>query len=378
MNKQIRKEKAIAVIDAMAPELKEISLFLHQHPELGGEEYQAAHFLTQAAQRHGFSLKPNNSGFETAFIAQRGSTGPRIAFLAEYDALPGLGHACGHNLIAAMSFGAAVALAETTGDGAVSYLIGCPAEETVGAKVAMTTAGLFDGLSAAIIVHPAAENTIGGTSYATHPLKVTFSGRPVHVASTTDKGINALDALITFYQELKVLKQTFTEKTILAGIITKGGTAPNIVPAEAEAKFTVRALSAAYLEKTVLPAVRKLAAKVAHTTGTSVACVHYEPLFKELKNNTRLMDFYKNNMSLLGETVTVLAPSDADGSTDVGNVSHVTPTIHPDLGIGCGLVAHTPEFAAAAGSVLAQERLLIGAKAMVMTAIDLLDANNPI
>lgn len=376
MNKHTRKEKAIAVIDAMAPELKEISLFLHKHPELSCEEYQAAHLLTQAAQRHGFSLRQNISGFETAFMANKGRFGPAIAFLAEYDALPGLGHACGHNLIAAMSFGAAVAFAEAAGDCAVSYLIGCPAEETVGAKVTMAAGGLFDGLSAAIIVHPAADNAIGGTSYATHPLKVTFSGRPAHVASTTEKGVNALDALITFYQDLKILKQTFTEKTILAGIITKGGAAPNIVPAEAEAKFTIRALSAAYLEETVLPAVRKLAVQVADATGTTVETIHYEPLFKELINDTRLMGFYQNNMSLLGEAVTVLDPFEADGSTDVGNVSHAVPTIHPDLGIGCGLAAHTPEFAAAAGSALAQERLLLGAKAMVMTAIDLIDSND--
>jgi len=252
-------------------------------------------------------------------------------------------------------------------------LIGCPAEETSGAKVTMAADGIFDGLTAALIVHPANGNYIGGTSYATHPLKITFHGRPAHVASKTNKGVNALDALVMFYQGMKTLGQTFTQETILAGIVTKGGTAPNIVTDEAEAKFTVRAMSSLYLEDTVVPAVRRLAEGVALATGTTVKTVHYEPLFKELINDVRLMELYQQNMALLGEGVTVLALEDADGSTDVGNVSHVVPTIHPDLGIGSNILAHTPEFAIATASDYAQERLLVGAKAMAMTAIDLLE-----
>ncbi|SDD86666.1 amidohydrolase [Sporomusa acidovorans] len=373
MNKQALKEQVIAAIDAMAAELQAISLFLHSNPELGGQEIQAVRRLIQAAAGRGFSVRQNISGYETAFIAHKGMCGPKIAFLAEYDALPGLGHACGHNLIAAMSWGAAAAFSAVAGSRAVSYFIGCPAEETSGAKVAMAEAGVFDDLTAALIVHPADSNNIGGTSYATHPLKITFHGRPAHVASKTDKGINALDALVMFYQGIKPLRQTFTQETILAGIITQGGTAPNIVPEEAAAKFTIRALSADYLEETVLPAVRRLAEGVALATGTTVETVHYEPLFKELINDPQLMQLFQDNMSLLGETVTLLEPLDADGSTDVGNVSHRTPTIHPDLGIGCNLVAHTPAFAAATGSEYAQKRLLVGAKAMAMTAVDLLE-----
>jgi amidohydrolase len=373
MNKTAWKEQVIAAVDAMAPELKDISLFLHKHPELGGQEYLAAQRLTAMAERQGFVVKQNISGYETAFIARKGSIGPKIAFLAEYDALPGLGHACGHNLIAAMSWGAAAAFAEVAKDRAVSYFIGCPAEETSGAKVFMTADGVFDELRAALIIHPADSNNIGGTSYATHPLKVTFRGRSAHVASKTNKGTNALDALVMFYQGIKLLRQNFTQETILAGIITKGGTAPNIVTDEAEGKFTIRALSSHYLEETVLPAVRRLANGVALATDTTVETLHYEPLFKELVNDPSLMELFQNNMILLGEKVTILAPEDANGSTDVGNVSHAAPTIHPDIFIGTNLAAHTPEFAQATGSAYAQERLLIGAKAMAMTAIDLLD-----
>lgn len=373
MDKTALKDQVIAVVDAMAAELTEISLFLHKNPELGGNEYQSSRLLTTVAERRGFTVKKNISGYETAFIAHKGSKGPKVAFLAEYDALPDLGHACGHNLIAAMSWGAAAAFASVAGERAVSYLIGCPAEETSGAKVAMAVDGVFNGLTAALIVHPSDGNYLGGTSYASHPLKVTFRGRPAHVASKTDKGVNALDALVMFYQGIKTLRQTFTQETILAGIVTKGGTAPNIVPDEAEAKFTIRALSSRYLEDTVLPAVRQLAEGVALATGSTVETAHYEPLFKELVNTPRLMELFKSNMARLGETVTVLEPESADGSTDVGNVSHAAPTIHPDIGIASGLTAHTPEFAAAAGSGYAQERLLVGAKAMAMTAVDLLE-----
>ena len=373
MDKQVLKAEASKIIDRIAPELRAISLALHSNPELGREEYEAAKLLGAGIEEHGFAVTQNSSGYETSFIAKKGCGGPKVAFLAEYDALPGLGHACGHNLIAAMSYGAAVAFAAVAGKEAVSYLIGCPAEETSGAKVAMADAGVFDGLTAALIVHPSDGNYIGGTSYATHPLKVTFRGRPAHVASKVDTGINALDALILFYQGIKELRKTFTQETILAGIITKGGVAPNIVTEEAEAKFTIRALSAHYLEDTVLPAVRKLGAEIALSTGTRVEMVHYEPLFKELINDAKLMELYKENMMLLGEEMITLSQGEADGSTDVGNVSHVVPTIHPDLGIGSNLAAHTLEFAQAAGSAYAQERLVVGVKAMVMTAIDLLE-----
>lgn len=372
MEKKIWKQQVNTLIEAMAPELMEMSLFLHQHPELGGLEYQAASCLKTAAAKRGFTIKENISGYETAFIAHKGERGPGIAFLAEYDALPELGHACGHNLIAAMSWGAAAAFAAVAAERAVSYFVGCPAEESSGAKAAMADEGIFDRLRAVLITHPSSSNNIGGTSYATHPLQVTYHGRSAHVASKTNKGINALSALILFYQGLASLRQTFTNETILAGIITRGGTAPNIVTSEAEGKFTIRALSSCYLEETVIPAVKKLAEGIALATGTTVETLHYEPLFKELLNDPQLMKLYLENMNLLGEKVTLLKPEYANGSTDVGNVSHIAPTIHPDIFIGSNIAAHTPVFAAAAGSPYAQERLLIGAKAMAMTAVDLL------
>ena len=365
------KKRLCQKVDALEAEMTRLSLALHARPELGNEEYEAAQLLTDASRMQGFHVTQGAAGLPTAFVAKRGDSGPKIAFLAEYDALPGLGHACGHNLIASMSFGAAAAFAALTADQAQTYFIGCPAEETQGGKIALTNAGVFNGFDAIFIVHPSDETTLGGTSLASHPLCVRFHGREAHVASRNERGINALDALVLFYQGLQGLRLRFGEQALIAGIITAGGTAPNIVPALAEMKCTVRSLSSDYLEQQVLPAVRALATGIAEGTGATVTLEHYEPLFKELIQNTDLAAYFAENLRLLGEPVRQLPDNDAGGSTDVGNVSHVAPTLHPELSIGDGLTAHTTAFTAAAGSAAAQKRALVGAKAMAMSAWDI-------
>ena len=365
------KNRLCQEVDALEPEMTRLSLALHARPELGNEEYEAMRLLTDASRTQGFHVTQGVAGLPTAFLAKRGDSGPKIAFLAEYDALPGLGHACGHNLIASMSFGAAAAFAALTADQAQTYFIGCPAEETQGGKIALTNAGVFNGFDAVFIVHPSDETTLGGTSLASHPLCVRFHGREAHVASRSERGINALDALVLFYQGLQGLRLRFGEQALIAGIITAGGTAPNIVPALAEMKCTVRSLSSDYLEQQVLPAVRALATGIAEGTGATVTLEHYEPLFKELIQDTDLAAYFAENLRLLGEPVRQLPDNDAGGSTDVGNVSHVAPTLHPELSIGAGLTAHTPAFAQAAGSAAAQKRALVGAKAMAMSAWDI-------
>lgn len=365
------KKRLCQKVDALEAEMTRLSLALHARPELGNEEYEAAQLLTDASRMQGFHVTQGAAGLPTAFLAKRGDSGPKIAFLAEYDALPGLGHACGHNLIASMSFGAAAAFAALTADQAQTYFIGCPAEETQGGKIALTNAGVFDDFDAVFIIHPSEETTLGGTSLASHPLCVRFHGREAHVASRNERGINALDALVLFYQGLQGLRLRFGEQALIAGIITAGGTAPNIVPALAEMKCTVRSLSSDYLEREVLPAVRALATGIAEGTGATVTLEHYEPLFKELKQDATLAAHFAENLRLLGEPVRQLPDNDAGGSTDVGNVSHVAPTLHPELSIGAGLTAHTPAFAQAAGSTAAQKRALVGAKAMAMSAWDI-------
>ena len=186
------KKRLCQKVDALEAEMTRLSLALHARPELGNEEYEAMRLLTDASRMQGFHVTQGAAGLPTAFVAKRGDSGPKIAFLAEYDALPGLGHACGHNLIASMSFGAAAAFAALTTSQAQTYFIGCPAEETQGGKIALTNAGVFNGFDAIFIVHPSDETTLGGTSLASHPLCVRFHGREAHVASRNERGINAL------------------------------------------------------------------------------------------------------------------------------------------------------------------------------------------
>ncbi|MDO4204478.1 MAG: amidohydrolase [Selenomonadaceae bacterium] len=360
-------------LDELAPVFHRIADYLHQHPELSGEEENSSRLLQDILSESGFSIAPViPDKLPTAFHGIKGSGPVHIGFLAEYDALPELGHGCGHNLIAAMSTTAAIACADIFADEAAVHIFGCPAEETIGGKVFMSEAGVFAGLDAALICHPSDVTAVGGTSYATHPVKFTFTGKPAHVADPDYHGINALDALVDFYQQLGTLQRTFTEPHIIGKIITEGGTAPNIVPERAAMKATIRALRTEYLEDFMLPRIKELAQQVSQAHGTELEMEHYEPLFKNLINDRQLSEYMKANLEALGTDVTVYPADDADGSTDVGNVSHDAPTIQPEIKIGEGIAAHTYEFAAAAGSEYGKKMALLAAKAMAMTAADVI------
>lgn len=369
------KQCIIQEADKLLPTFQEIASFLHSHPELGNQELQASALLKGILEQHGFHIDPVlPDRFPTAFHAAYGSGSHHIGFLAEYDALPGLGHGCGHNLIAAMSTTAALAAAKALPPQAATiHLYGCPAEETIGSKVDMAEAGLFRNLEAALIVHPGTETTFGGTSYATHPLQITFIGKPAHVADPDYHGINALDALVDFYQQLQQLEKSFTQPYILGKIITEGGTAPNIIPARAVLKATIRALDVTYLEDCILPAIKKLAQQVAASHGAEVELYHYEPLFMNLVNHKPLETLMQANLRSVGVTGFTITPDDfADGSTDVGNVSQQCPTIQPEIKIGTNIAAHTQEFCAAAGSEYGMAMSFKAAKAMALTAADVI------
>ncbi len=371
------KQRLCRKVDDLAPVFHRISDTLHENPELSGQEEKSSQLLQEELSAAGFSLSPViPEKLPTAFHGVCGKGAVHIGFLAEYDALPELGHGCGHNLIAAMSTTAAIACADILADAATIHIFGCPAEETIGGKVFMSQAGVFSGLSAALICHPSDVTAIGGTSYATHPLQVKFLGKAAHVADQDYHGVNALDALVDFYQQLDELQTTFTEPHIIGKIITNGGTAPNVVPDEAVLRATVRALRTEYLEDFMLPKIKELARKVSDAHGTVLEMEHYEPLFKNLINDRQLGEFMKANLESLGAAVTEYPADDADGSTDVGNVSHDVPTIQAEIKIGEGISAHTYEFTAAAGSRYGNDMALLAAKAMAMTAVDVIAQNN--
>lgn len=369
------KEVLCSLAENNKETLNNIADYIHANPELGCEEVKASAYLRQLLKNEGFTVEDVlKDQFPTAFKASYGNGDINIGFLAEYDALPEIGHGCGHNLIAAMSTTAAIVCGKALRDKITVHLFGCPAEETIGSKVMMSEAGIFDGLTAALICHPGSDTTFGGTSYATHPLQITFKGKPAHVADPDYHGINALDALVDFYTQLTELAKTFTEPYILGRIITEGGTAPNIIPDRAVMKATIRALSTIYLEEAMLPKIKELAKRISDKHGTEVDLYHYEPLFKNMVNHKKLEAYARDNFSSLGIKDIKVFPDDyADGSTDVGNVSHVVPTIQPEIKIGDDIAAHTPEFAVAADSAYGKKMALKAVMDMCMTVADIVE-----
>lgn len=367
------QQRVLATIDQEAERLKQLALALHQRPEVGGEERFAVETLTAYAAGRGLQVTRALADVETSFQATVASgEGARVAFLAEYDALPGIGHACGHNLIAMASTAAAIGLASVVGEvlGQVS-LFGTPAEETNGAKVVLAAAGLFDGYDAAMIVHPGARTTVQASSLALDPLEFTFHGKPAHAAATPHEGVNALDAAIQLFNSLNALRQHLTSDVRMHGIISEGGVAPNIVPERAVAKFYFRANERSYLN-TVVQKARAAAEGAALATGCRVEIKPFELSNDNLVTNSSLAERYAQHLQNLGVNEIEL-PGDNKGSTDMGNVSHVAPSIHPSMSIGPkNLVGHTHEFCLAAASPEALSAMLIAAKAMALTGLDIL------
>lgn len=356
-------------------ELIAMSDWLAANPEVGETEHQAAARLSAYLEKHGFSIERGVAGLPTAFIAtcETGPGGPTVGFMAEYDALPEIGHACGHNIIGVSCIGAALAVKELwRGKPGTLKVFGCPAEETIGGKVAMTDAGLFNGLDAAMSFHPGPRTAVGGTSLATHPLEVEFRGRPSHAAAAPQEGRNALDAAVEAYTSLRVLKNHLREDARMPGIIVKGGSVANVVPDHTISRYSLRAADVAYLEY-VIERVKDCCRGAALATGTTVEFRYFEPLFTDLRQNQTLLDRAQAHLTALGEAVTVNAANARGGSTDVGNVSYVCPAIHPSIAIGGEeLKGHTREFATASVSEAGHRGLTRSAEALALLALDVL------
>jgi amidohydrolase len=367
------RERMAAAIDAAWPELEAIALDLHAHPELAFEERRSAAVLADALRAAGFAVEVGVGGLGTAFTARRrfGPGGPRVALLAEYDALPEIGHACGHNLIATAALGAARALAEAlVADSGEVLVIGCPAEEGGGGKILLLDAGAFQGIDAALMFHPGSRTmTIRGALAATR-LTMRFFGRAAHAASAPELGINALDACILTFTAINALRQHVKDETRIHGIISHGGSAPNIVPEYAEAKFLIRhrrAPEVAALKERVLAAARGAAAAV----GARVEFDEGLP-YAERKVNVPLAHRFAEHLEAQGEPVKTAPAVGGVGSSDFGNLSQVLPAIHPYVAIVPeGVSAHTPEFAAAAASPAGLRGLRLAATAIAATAADL-------
>jgi len=369
------KGEVVKAVDRVADELVATSHFLHQHPELAYEEREAAQRLTALLKARNFEVIEGAGGLPTAFLARAGVERPSatIAFLAEYDALPSLGHACGHNLIAAGSIGAALALGPfLTRLGGQVQVIGCPAEERGGGKIALVKAGLFAGVDAALLVHPSNRNEIFKRALAMRALQVEFFGKSSHAAAAPHLGINALDAVLLSFTNLNALRQQLRGDARIHGIITDGGRAPNIIPDYAAARFYIRALDLDYLHNLHRRVVACLEA-AAQATGARVVIHDEGEEYHPMRFNRALGRLFQTNLEALGEQVEQTPEDQELGSTDVGNVSQVVPTIQPTIALTGRpeVVCHTVAFAEAAGGPAGDRALLLAAKTLAMTALDL-------
>lgn len=353
--------------------LADISEYIYHNPELGNQEFKAVEKLTAFLEEHHFVVEREFLNLKTAFRATYDSKkeGPTIGYLCEYDALPEIGHGCGHNMIGPMSVGAGVILSKVLDQvGGRIIVYGTPAEETDGAKVIFVENGVFDELDAAMMAHPSSETAKSGESMALYPLQFTYKGKTAHAAASPHEGINALNSVIQLFNGIDALRQHVTPDVRMHGIITSGGVAANIVPDEAVAQFYFRAATKETLED-VLEKVKKIAEGAALMTGATLSMERYELPYDNLVTNENLSEAFTENLKALG--ITDIKEKRPSGSSDIGNVSHITPTIHPYIGISdCHITGHSRALADATITSLGHERLLVGALALAYTGYDVL------
>ncbi|MFQ6111211.1 MAG: M20 family metallopeptidase [Nitrospinota bacterium] len=359
-------------VEAQGKELWAACRRIHGEPELGFQEFKASALLQELLSEGGFRVKVGLKGLDTAFQAEFSGDGPSVALIAEYDALPGLGHACGHNIIGLASVGAARALAALGSHWQGRLLVlGTPAEEGGGGKVILAQRGAFRGIDAAMMVHPSNETRCLVSFLAMRELRFSFRGRAAHAAAAPHRGLNALDAVILTFNNINALRQQVRSDVRIHGVITQGGRAPNIIPEEAAAWFYVRAADDGYLrelEQRVIACARG----AARATGTRLRIKRGERPMASMKPNRSLAELFRKNLLRLGIKEQPTRGPGEIGSSDIGNVSQLVPTIHPNLALVPPEVAgHTREFERAAASLRGRRCLLTAAKALAMTAADL-------
>ncbi len=373
MNIEIMKKSIIEKVDNQRESLCDLARKIHSNPELGFHEEQAAQLLTDYLKENRFTVELGICQLPTSFRAVYGKGKPEIAILAEYDSLPEIGHACGHNIIAASAIGAGVAASSVVDEfrGTIQ-VIGTPAEELYGGKIIMAERGAFADLDAAMMVHPGTTDTATTEALACHTLDVEFIGKPTHAAARPEEGINALEALLLSFTAINSLRQHIRSTARIHGVVTNGGKAANIVPGYSSGNFIVRAADEAYLvelKERVLDCFRG----AAKATGAEMRFKWDDVCYLPMRNNLILAGLFADNMKILGRNTSISEPERAFGSTDMGNVSQIVPGIHGIVSIADkNVLVHSPEFANAAISDRGIEGMIDAAKAMAMTVADVL------
>ena len=369
-----QKTNIIQTIDRMQHELLALSHQIHDHPELGYEEHQAVASIRSFLEDRGFQVETPYCGLDTSFkVVKKGKgPGPRIAFLAEYDALRGIGHGCGHNIIATCAVGAFMGIASLIDeyDGEVS-IIGTPAEEGGAGKVILLERGAFDETDYALMMHPSGggSNLVGRGGRAATRIRVSFHGKAAHSSSPS----NALSAAIHVFNQIDLMRSTFQVQDNINGIILEGGTAANVIPELAKCEFSLRAETMLRIKELI----RFVTSCIEHAEALTGAKVSVEPIYAERYPNKPMCQAFKNNMESLGIQMTWAEPGKLYGSSDIGNVSIKIPAIHDYLSITDDktIQSHSKEYTKAAATPQADEICLKGAKGLAMTALDILESS---
>ncbi len=368
------KQRIISRVDALSDELVGIAKRIFEYNELSWQERRSSRELAEFLGKNGFDVEWNAGGLETAFVARSGSGTPRIALLGEYDALPGVGHACGHNMIGTIGAGAAVALRScgipSPGRGTILF-VGCPAEEHGGGKIHLVEKGVFRDVDAAMIIHPTTLSTGFDISYAIKVFYVEFFGHSAHAAAGPYKGVNALDAMISLFNGIGLMRQQMKERTRVHGIILDGGQSFNTIPDYTKAEIGLRALTMEEVDAMEVR-LRDIAEGAAKMTGCRVSLTLRDAQ-PEVYVNVPIARTIDRNYELVGEKVSPRIYGDGVGSTDVGAVTQVVAGTQGYIDITAGekIPTHTPEFAACSDSEYGYGAMLRAVKALALTACDL-------
>lgn len=372
------KEEVCEAVDALTELLTGLSTEIHKTPELSFEEHKAVQLITAALHEGRFKIEKGIAGLETAFLATHPSrsNGPRVALLAEYDALPGVGHACGHNIIAGSAVGAALAVGKIKERlPGTLQILGCPGEEKGGGKIIMVEKGVFGGVDIAMMVHPETKNTGTRKNLTLVPLEITFEGKSAHASAAPEQGINALNAVIQTFNSINALREHLPSDASIHGIITHGGERTNIVPAFAQCRFSVRSPRRTHRDELVAK-LKNCARGSALAMGCKVRFDHFDQIYDSMRINEPLETAFLDNLESLGIEVTKDLEQER-GSTDAANVSQVVPTLHAYVAIAPeGIKPHTVEFAQAASSANGMHAMIHAAKALAMTAVDVFGSEN--
>lgn len=367
------KDRISERVDADRADLIDLSHQIHAVPELAYEEFRSSQLLADSLENHGMKVERKAHGLETAFRATAGTGGPHVAICAEFDALPDIGHACGHNIIGSSAVGAGIALAEFAEDlGIRVTVLGTPAEEAGGGKVDMIEAGAFDDVDVALMVHPGPMEVIDMPSLAIIQLRVTYHGKESHASAFPELGVNALDAINISYTAISALRQHIRQTDRIHGIVTHGGDAPNVVPKLTSAEYYVRAATLEELEELEVR-VRRCFEAGALATGCEVDIEPRGHAYDRVVMNPTMGEIYDRNLHAIGRRALPRAAVERTaGSTDMGNVSRIVPAIHPLMSIdSLPAVNHQAEFTAHCVSEAGDDAVIDAAKAMAMTVADL-------